>query len=288
MLEKLDRYFSHNRGIFNILYSAAFIFLIGLADYVTGREVVLSVFYAVPLVFIAWYSRFTTALVMAILTAIIWFLANYLDGTAYPHWAIPYWNSLVRLSFQLMLIFLTTKLKNALQFEKSLARVDSLTRLANGRGFQELAMLELQRSSRAGRPFTVAYVDLDNFKYINDTFGHDKGDALLIEVATIFRKSLRTIDQAARLGGDEFALLMPETDLDAAKVVITKVREALQTAMQQKQWPVTASIGVLTFDVPPASVNAMIKMVDDLMYTVKKSGKNNATFHSYRPSVVAV
>ena len=288
MLDKLDRYFGNNNRIINLFYGIVFLCIIGLTDYVSGREIVLSVFYALPLMFLAWYHDFTTAAVMTAVAGVIWFLASNLDGTAYSHWAIPYWNSLVRLSFQLLLISLTVKLKKALQFEKSLARVDSLTKLVNGRGFHELAAMELQRSARADRPFTVAYVDLDNFKHINDTFGHDKGDALLMEVASIFHKSLRKIDQAARLGGDEFALLMPETDMNAAKVVVNKVREALQIAMQLKQWPVTASIGVLTFDVPPVSVNAMIKMVDDLMYTVKKSGKNNATFHCYRPSVISV
>jgi diguanylate cyclase (GGDEF)-like protein len=85
---------------------------------------------------------------------------------------------------------------------------------------------------------------------------------------------LRETDTAARLGGDEFAILLPETDAESAAVVMAKVQTYLDSAMQQRKWPVSFSVGVVTFTTPPESVEEMVKRADELMYEVKRSGKS--------------
>jgi diguanylate cyclase (GGDEF)-like protein len=135
--------------------------------------------------------------------------------------------------------------------------------------------LELLRAARYHHPITIAYFDLDDFKKVNDHFGHKTGDELLCSVATSMRNILRCTDIFARLGGDEFALLLPETDQQAAECVVRKIRTHLQAIMQLKEFQVTFSLGAICFTVPPASIDKMLAQADALMYTVKTQGKNN-------------
>ena len=133
---------------------------------------------------------------------------------------------------------------------------------------------EIGRLQRYKRQFTVAYVDLDNFKTVNDQFGHSKGDELLRIVANTARNQLRDTDVVARLGGDEFALLLPETGQEDARVVIAKIQRSFLSEMRNNGWPVTLSIGVLTCIEMPGTADELIKMADKLMYSVKNNGKN--------------
>ena len=175
------------------------------------------------------------------------------------------------------------------QQEKRLSRLDPLTGLANRRAFYEGAELERQRAVRYGRNLSMAYIDLDNFKQVNDNFGHKAGDQLLVTVAIILRSDLRPSDLAARLGGDEFAVVLPETDELGARRATSKLHVLLTQAMQDNDWPVTFSMGVVTFNSIPETVEQMVHKADELMYTVKHGGKNRiATFilqESSSPSV---
>jgi diguanylate cyclase (GGDEF)-like protein len=162
--------------------------------------------------------------------------------------------------------------------EKNLARKDMLTGAANRRLFFELAEVEIRRSRRYKHPFTLAYIDLDNFKKVNDTQGHNAGDNVLKVVVETIRKNIREIDLISRLSGDEFVILLPETNLSQAKVVIERTQKGLLFAMQKNSWPVTFSIGVITFEKVPSTADEMVKVADNLMYEVKKSGKNNIRY----------
>jgi len=164
--------------------------------------------------------------------------------------------------------------ESALEMEKTLSRSDPLTGLANRRAFYETTEAERKRAGRYGRPLSLAYIDLDNFKQVNDQSGHDTGDRVLIRVADIMRKNIRAEAVAARLGGDEFALLLPEAGHAAASVVIQKMHRSLTAAMEENNWPVTFSVGMVTYDKPPESANEMVQAADELMYTVKHEGKN--------------
>ena len=119
------------------------------------------------------------------------------------------------------------------------------------------------------------YIDLDNFKQVNDSQGHTAGDDLLRAVAQLMKSALRKTDVAARIGGDEFALLLTETGEDEALLALSHLRSKLHAAMSAANWPVTFSVGAVAFITPPASADQAIKLADTAMYEVKQGGKNN-------------
>lgn len=144
--------------------------------------------------------------------------------------------------------------------------------------------MEIERSQRYGHPITLVYIDLDNFKMVNDQWGHRTGDQVLMVTVECIIKELRKTDIVARLGGDEFAILLPETDAEASRIVTSKLQRSLLDEMLQNQWPVTFSIGVVTFMDIPDSDDKVIQIADELMYTVKNDGKNGISYSVYRPA----
>jgi diguanylate cyclase (GGDEF)-like protein len=169
------------------------------------------------------------------------------------------------------------RLKTLLANEQELSRVDPLTMVFNRRGFYESLEKERVRTVRYHRPVTLGYIDVDNFKKMNDTYGHTMGDELLIAVAAAVRTNLRTSDVVARLGGDEFAVLLPETDAIGSEQVLKKLRLKLLAATRERGWDVTFSIGAVTFLDPPDSVDVLVRLADETMYSVKARGKDNVS-----------
>ena len=140
-----------------------------------------------------------------------WIISHRLAGQKLP---LGVWvgNSVAHMAAFATIIALLSSLRRSHAAERRLARTDPLTGIANPRSFVEAANAELERQLRFQRPLTVAYLDLDNFKTVNDRFGHRTGDEVLSAVARALRESTRATDHLARLGGDEFAVLMPETE----------------------------------------------------------------------------
>jgi diguanylate cyclase (GGDEF)-like protein len=173
---------------------------------------------------------------------------------------------------------LRSDLITANQQERIIARTDALTGLTNMRSFHEQAEAEIYRATRYDHPLTLAYIDIDNFKTVNDTLGHEEGDNLLRVVAKRMLQDARKTDLVARIGGDEFVVLLPETDQAAAKIVINQIHRNLNEESSKHAWPVTFSIGVLTCTGTPPRVGEMIKAADNLMYAVKHRGKNAVNY----------
>jgi|SRR3989304_447569 len=262
---------------------AGFVLIVGVGflDYLTGYEISFSLFYLIPISLLAWFAGRRFGVAASFVSALVWLLAEITAGQSYSHPVIHYWNSLVRLSFFIIVTLLLTTLGKTLKREKELSSKDHLTGAVNVRLFSELLQSEIDRSQRYKHPFTLAYFDLDNFKAINDQFGHSMGDKVLFTVVNHAKGLLRKTDTIVRLGGDEFAFLLPETDQNAAISAISKVQISLLGEMQKNNWPVTISIGALTFIDAPNSSDEAIKMADDLMYSVKSQGKNAAKFSIY-------
>lgn len=267
--------------LFWIVMGFLLLFVIGVLDYFSGSEISLSLFYVFPIAFIARVGDWKYGLISAIVSAVIWLSVEILVGTPYSHPAILYWNGLVRLSMFLLMAY-SIKLGRSLERETIVARTDFLTGAVNGRYFNELLEMEVQRVRRYPHPFTLVYIDIDNFKLVNDLFGHQKGDELLRSIASELKSHLRSTDIIARLGGDEFVMLLPSARQPEARLVISKVLPNLANAMKNGKWPVTFSMGAVTCVAPPHSAEQIIKMADDLMYEVKNSTKNDIRYATYR------
>lgn len=257
-----------------VAISLAALAIVGSIDYLTGYEVSFSVFYLAPVGFAAWYADRLTGYLFAIASSLTWYGAEFEGGYPYDRPAIPVWNALVRLAFFVIVASLLSALSRRLLAERNLARTDPLTGLLNARTFREQLDHDIALSARVGAMLTVAYIDLDNFKSVNDSRGHSAGDALLIALARTMNATIRRSDTAARLGGDEFALILPGTDLAGARSVIEKLAGQLNTALKDQNWGNTFSIGAVVIDVPRARAADVIAAADRLMYVAKNGGKN--------------
>jgi diguanylate cyclase (GGDEF)-like protein len=259
------------------LIGILFVIFLGFIDHITGYEISFSIFYLLPIMAVSWLDRKSRGIILSILSAAMWLVADLTSGNHYSNFVIPFWNATMRLGFFLIITFFTAKIKNLLEKEQLLARIDFLTGVNNSRSFYELAQTEMDRVRRFPRPFTIAYMDVDNFKLVNDSLGHKSGDELLHSLAKTIKDNTRSIDIIGRLGGDEFAVFMPETNEKQAKTAVNKIHKYLSEAVQLNKWPVSFSIGVITCH-GACTLEELIKESDDLMYSVKVSGKNGIKY----------
>ncbi len=262
---------SSRQRIAACLAGIAVITVMGLAG---GGEVSFSIFYLAPIMLMAWYADARTAVFFALLSALAWFCADQFAGEGYSQAWIGVWNAFVRLGFFLISVTLLTHVRLLLAQQRDMAETDGLTGLKNSRAFNMALAQEIERSRRYQHVLTLAYIDLDNFKQVNDRWGHEAGDAVLRSVAQTFRRYLRATDVAARLGGDEFALVLPQVSADDACLALEKIRAQLLEAMQERDWPVTFSIGAVTYVRMDLDLKDMVHVADELMYQVKSAGKN--------------
>ncbi len=253
---------------------------IGTLDYWTGYRLGVSLFYLVPVLLASWLVGRWAGLLCATISMLAWLVADAslrAEGFVNP---VVYWNGLMRFGYFCTGAYLLSALKMALDRERQAGRIDLLSGLFNSRAFYESAEAELGRARRNSSSITVGYIDLDNFKMVNDLYGHREGDRLIAQTGQVIRSALRRHDVAARLGGDEFIVMLPETGADEAKSIFNRLTDMLQekARAEEKLRHVTASVGVVTFNTAPASTAAMVWAADVLMYKVKHTGKNGCNF----------
>lgn len=283
MIAKIDRLLSPFSATQILLLASAGLLIVGFTDFFTGHGLSFAFFYLGPVALAAWYAGRNAGITFAVLACLAWYLADIQSEYPRGHPAVPIWNALVRLGFFLSNALLLASLRRHLSTEKQLARTDPMTGVMNSRAFAEQLEASLRPDRRNIRGLTLAYVDLDNFKRINDTLGHTEGDRVLREVAQALRSGSRRTDVVARLGGDEFVLLLPQTDLPGAAKVIGAVREQLNNLSRAGDLNVTCSVGAVFFEHQPASASAAVQAADHLMYQVKRQGKNAIAFGVYDP-----
>jgi diguanylate cyclase (GGDEF)-like protein len=166
-----------------------------------------------------------------------------------------------------------TALARAVRRTRDLRRNDPLTGLLNTHTFMEMVHAEVKRSQRYGRPLTVAYLDLDNFKLVNERYGRALANDLLKKVAATLALGIRRSDVVARVGDDEFAMMYPETGGDGGKQVLERVREKVIEAIGSGECPATVCVAAVSYSIPPRDTQELIRRVDTLMYAVKSDGK---------------
>jgi len=263
-----------NQKAFAVLGSLLLSLLIVYVDYLSGLEVHLTALLLIPVYFASWYGGFRYGISISFLCSSSLLIDPLLERKIYPHLWEVFWNIVALFIFFVAFNYLLIRLKRELDHTRELARTDNLTGLLNARAFFELAEQERAQAVRYGRPLSLCFLDLDNFKQVNDKLGHMIGDELLRIVAETLRKEVRKSDVVVRLGGDEFAVLFPETGPEVADTVVPKLHSAVNLAVQQRGWAVTPSFGTATFYEVPGTVNDMLHHADQVMYEAKREGKN--------------
>jgi diguanylate cyclase (GGDEF)-like protein len=173
---------------------------------------------------------------------------------------------------------------------REISNLDHLTNVFNRRYFMEKLRAEIERAQRYGSRFAVAFIDVDNFKHVNDRYGHLGGDEVLQRVAQACMTEVRKTDVFARLGGEEFSLLLPETESEAALQLLERLRlrvAALRVALPDGVVGVTVSIGHASSGGEAREVNAILREADEAMYGAKRGGKNQVFSHGAATSAHA-
>ena len=274
MAMKITKHSALGIGFFSFL-------VVALLDTAISPRVSLLLLHLVPVLFVTWFAGprwglfFAVAMTASQAITSAWFELEDSDRR------YRYLDLGSDFTATVLLVWMQSKLRNTYEQIDHLARHDALTGIVNRNGFYEMLQAEMDRKKRYDHPLTLIYFDCDNFKSVNDAHGHHIGDALLVKVAATLRSALRRVDVPSRLGGDEFLILLPETGSDAARKTVMHLKESLDSAMRSNHWPVTFSIGVATFEQPPANIDHAIEFADLLMYHVKKSGKNSILFRTF-------
>ncbi|HEY0848052.1 MAG TPA: GGDEF domain-containing protein [Noviherbaspirillum sp.] len=248
--------------------------LVGALDVAVGYQISMLILHAIPVLFVTWFASFRwgvffVALMAVISAMVILFVAP--PGVLSLYRFLDLGSDSIAM---LLLVFMQSRLRSIYDHALHHSRTDALTGCWNKRGFGEELQNEIDRHKRYDHPFALIYFDCDNFKAVNDTHGHHVGDALLAEIGRVLRAELRAVDVVGRLGGDEFGVLLRESEPEAAARAVEFMKRALDTSMRANQWPVSFSIGIVSFARAPASAETALAAADALMYEVKKQGRN--------------
>jgi len=276
------------KTIFNILDKRPYTFiwwssltlmaLIAGVNIAIGDVISIEPFFVLPILLASWYGSKRSGVLLAIFSGLLCAVLKIVINPNKLGTESIIYNGISYLGAYSLLAVLITNFRSIHRIKAVAADTDNLTNIFNSRGFYAKFANELLRSARYEHIFSLAYIDIDDFKNINDSLGHPIGDELLVEVAKCLKSSLRATDMVARLGGDEFACLLPETKQAAARKAFSKVRNLLLKKMESHGWAVSFSIGMVTFENPPDDIKEAIKIADDLMYDVKKSKKDNIAY----------
>jgi diguanylate cyclase (GGDEF)-like protein len=255
-------------------FSLLFILFIDFLDFLIGGLLHLSVFLLAPVALVTWNVGLKSGLLISILSASYLIVDYLIHPFLNPHPWIVLWNTAAVISYFAAVCYILTALKVELEKTYQKSKIDALTGLLNSSTFFEAAEAERERSIRYGHPFSLCFLDLDNFKKVNDTHGHLMGDKLLKKVSAILKNEVRSSDLVGRIGGDEFVVLFPETGPEVAGDLSFKLQRAVGEGIKEETPLVTISMGVVTYFDIPEKIDDIVHAADLLMYEAKKAGKN--------------
>lgn len=280
ILTQYLQYLERKGKTFNIVVGVVCTIMVFVIDVIAPDNYSFGFLYMLAIAFTTWFGGKHAGLIISVSCTVLRSIDRF-KGDIFA----STWNMLSVLAIFCIISILLSKMRMMLEIERTLSRTDPLTGVMNLRAFSEIVDYEILRHQRLFCPFSVAYLDLDNFKVVNDRYGHKKGDELLKAVVSCLVDNLRKTDVIVRMGGDEFTIFLPATDQESAKVVIQKVKEHLHQLSEGNDWPTTFSMGVLTCTHGNCSLDEIISRADKLMYEVKNAGKNDIRYAEYQESV---
>ncbi len=257
--------------------------LIARLHYITGFAYEFNSFYTLPLLASAWWLGNVTCVCTTVFCLVDWAYTDIRLGGEQSGLLPLVCNTATRAVTIGCVIVIVKRLRHALQQEWDNSRKDQLTGLCNRRLYYELGTTVLEIAKRQSLPVTIAFMDLDRFKEVNDTLGHAAGDDLLRTVAAVMQDHFRCEDVLARLGGDEFAAVMPGLTAADARTRLESLRDKIRAAMGQRRWPVTLSIGAASFAEVTGDIEAMVSAADAAMYEAKAAGRDCLALRVYPP-----
>lgn len=262
---------SHAR-ILSALTATAALLCIGFVDYATGHDIRVIALYFLPLAYAGYHLSYRGAIAASAFGDIVWSIVFYLEATHERHLLIYAIDFLLQGGAFLTISCLVARLAELLAREKASSRIDPLTSLDSRVAFAEKAGVALALCQRHARPVTLAFIDLDRFKQVNDRGGHARGDQLLRTCGAVLRGSLRASDIAARHGGDEFVVLLPETGATDGQLFCEQLRHTLDRQHEFQSFGVTASIGVVVDERAHHTLAHLVDQADEQMYESKRAG----------------
>jgi len=239
----------------------------------TGADLRLGILYVVPVLLAASYDGLGWGIAFALATALLRFGVGIDQMPLDTSLQVRILNEAAYLTVVGVAIAGLSQLRRTQSQLRLLATHDPLTTVLNARAFASQLAQELGRNRRYGRPLALIYLDLDDFKKVNDAHGHATGDAVLRLVADAMRSAVRQADVVGRLGGDEFGVLMPETDGSLAHAVANRLAGGIRTVFRGTP-SVTASIGVVAVSGTEAGSDELLRKADQAMYEAKRAGKD--------------
>lgn len=259
----------------NFILVAAEIALITFLNYkAAGTYLSLDVLYCLPVIQVASTrairtlrrSDNQTTTIVGIISALAWSIAEAaLFWPAFPMFALA-----LNIFTRSVTFTVLGRVVSKLWKEREYARKDMLTNLANRMEFNERFEKEQLRSERSGNPYSVLFIDIDQFKSLNDEYGHNIGDTALKLVSDILSRNSRSIDTVARIGGDEFVILFPETDQNICGMLVARIKTAALKHFQAEGWEISLSVGQVTATGKERSLEEVLHEADRLMYSNKQ------------------
>lgn len=256
------------------------LFLLGVLRTATDADFTFTSLAILPVLAIAWIGGKNNGLFIAALATAMWSVADIVSARQFSAQWIPWANAATRLMTYSLVVLLTSQIRLQFKREHIHATRDSLTGVLNRRAFFEAGAAEVEHPKHDTHSLAVIFLDLDDFKQLNDSKGHDAGDAALRATAKAMLGAVPSCNCVARLGGDEFAVILPEIEYEAAVEAGRQIYTAVNTSLADFP-PVTGSIGIAWFEKIDRVFPAMVKAADELMYEVKESGKNNMRSQRY-------
>lgn len=280
VLRRLLHRIEHSKTL-GLALAGGLLMLIGLLDYFTGYEIGFALFYLFPVMISTWVAGRWAGIVAAVVSALLWLLADFATGHPYYQPLSPFWNATMRLGIFAVIAQLVMYVRDMIEFERTMSRTDHLTGIPNRRAFSEALVSESKRSERFHHAFSLVYIDVDDFKKLNDKEGHKTGDEALCLIARTLVRNLRNVDLVARIGGDEFAILLPESDRASATEVVNRCIAISSQKIQSRDWSISLSVGVGIFNRGDRTVDQLLACADEVMYQSKCSGKNRIHYVSF-------
>jgi len=272
MIRLIQGFFQARSRTSLMLMSLALVIGIGSIDYADYFS--LGLFYVAPIALVAWYVSRSAGVAFALLSALVWYFINSAVVPPQMDQAFLIWNGAVRFGFFMVISSLVSSLRQAYDQQKALALTDSLTGVLNGRAFKDQASIELMRARRNKYKVAILYLDLDNFKALNDSSGHFAGDLLLRNITIALASSLRSTDLLGRLGGDEFAVLLAGTSAPQVRATASRLQAAVLSVAPALEPPVTVTIGAVTSD-GFEDIESLLTRADNMMYQGKASSRGS-------------